>query len=471
MNVYEKNISQILKVGHYAILAHIPIFVIMANYFGTEMSIAIMGPLLLGLGQYFLPKLFKSLELGAILMGFTSIALSALMIHLGKGMIEWHFHIFIMIGILSLLATPYAIISAAATAAVHHLAFFFLLPESIFNYKAGLGVVAIHAAFVVVEAVACTFLAFRFKKVLELQEQINRDIAPLVHSIDHASKVSSESCVTLLEHTDANSSSITAISSTAEEISQMVAKSKSQIENLLENMLDTKKSLNNSSKAVSQGEDFIKALNQIKDNMHSLQETTSQQLNSVADSVNIISEKTNIINDIVFQTKLLSFNASVEAARAGEHGKGFSVVAEEIGTLASTSGNASEEISQIVTRSQEQLNTSVDTVSNNLTKFQQSLDEAFTSWGDINDRLRSSFKNVENNSVEQEKSLNEISSAADQQSIGVRELSDALSKIDESSHQTLNQLRSVEEITSRLEEDSEKLNLIQQNITADKKAA
>jgi methyl-accepting chemotaxis protein len=44
-----------------------------------------------------------------------------------------------------------------------------------------------------------------------------------------------------------------------------------------------------------------------------------------------IEERTKVINDIVFQTKLLSFNASVEAARAGEHGKGFAVVAEEVG--------------------------------------------------------------------------------------------------------------------------------------------
>ena len=57
-----------------------------------------------------------------------------------------------------------------------------------------------------------------------------------------------------------------------------------------------------------------------------------------------IKDKVNIINDIVFQTKLLSFNASVEAARAGENGKGFAVVAEEVGNLASVSGKAANEI-------------------------------------------------------------------------------------------------------------------------------
>ena len=63
-----------------------------------------------------------------------------------------------------------------------------------------------------------------------------------------------------------------------------------------------------------------------------------------------IEDKTKAIDEIVFQTKLLSFNASVEAERAGEHGRGFSVVAQEVGNLAQLSGKSAAEINEILKR-------------------------------------------------------------------------------------------------------------------------
>ncbi|MFK7872719.1 MAG: methyl-accepting chemotaxis protein [Oligoflexales bacterium] len=74
----------------------------------------------------------------------------------------------------------------------------------------------------------------------------------------------------------------------------------------------------------------------------------NDEIEQLADVIGQIGDKTKVIDDIVFQTKLLSFNASVEAERAGEHGRGFAVVAQEVNSLAQMSGVAALEISNIV---------------------------------------------------------------------------------------------------------------------------
>ena len=101
-------------------------------------------------------------------------------------------------------------------------------------------------------------------------------------------------------------------------------------------------------------ENMISSMREIskcnKDILNTVSKNNSE-MNEVASLIIEIADKTQVINDIVFQTKLLSFNASVEAARAGEEGKGFAVVAEEIGHLASVSGEAAIEISAIIEKS------------------------------------------------------------------------------------------------------------------------
>lgn len=61
-----------------------------------------------------------------------------------------------------------------------------------------------------------------------------------------------------------------------------------------------------------------------------------------------ISDRTRAIDEIVFETKLLSFNASIEAARAGEAGSGFAVVASEISRLAEMSGESAAAIAELL---------------------------------------------------------------------------------------------------------------------------
>jgi methyl-accepting chemotaxis protein len=75
---------------------------------------------------------------------------------------------------------------------------------------------------------------------------------------------------------------------------------------------------------------------------------TSKSMEDINVQVNAITDAISIIDQIAFQTNILSLNAAVEAATAGEAGKGFAVVAAEVRNLASRSAEAANEIKSIV---------------------------------------------------------------------------------------------------------------------------
>jgi len=84
--------------------------------------------------------------------------------------------------------------------------------------------------------------------------------------------------------------------------------------------------------------EFIKSLSEMLSN--------SEELSQIIYDLKNIDFNTQILNDIVNNTNLLSLNASIEAARASDYGKGFAIVADEIGFLSKKSGNAVSNISE-----------------------------------------------------------------------------------------------------------------------------
>ncbi|OCL82578.1 Methyl-accepting chemotaxis protein IV [Arcobacter porcinus] len=80
----------------------------------------------------------------------------------------------------------------------------------------------------------------------------------------------------------------------------------------------------------------------------SLANKTNSAMDEINKEVSQINEAIEVIDQIAFQTNILSLNAAVEAATAGEAGKGFAVVAQEVRNLANRSAEAAKEIKNIV---------------------------------------------------------------------------------------------------------------------------
>ena len=150
--------------------------------------------------------------------------------------------------------------------------------------------------------------------------------------------------------------------------------------------------------------------------------------------IRAIGDKTKVINDIVFQTKLLSFNASVEAARAGEHGKGFAVVAAEIGNLAQMSGKAADEISSMLDNSVRTVESTVGDMKTRVETLVEQGKSKIESGVEVTKQCRRVFEDIVGKVNEISSRIEEITTASQEQSQGVNEITRAMHELDKVTH-------------------------------------
>lgn len=188
-------------------------------------------------------------------------------------------------------------------------------------------------------------------------------------------------------------------------------------------------------KDMDQMQRSIEEINHSNNDIMRQTESSNQDIANIVKVIAEIGNKTKVINDIVFQTKLLSFNASVEAARAGEHGKGFAVVAEEVGNLAQMSGNAAKEISQMLEESIRKVET---TVTESKTKIERlivaSKDKVEVGMGTAR-RCGDALDEIVRNVSDLNHMVAEISTASQEQAQGVQEINKAMGQLDQVTQQ------------------------------------
>jgi methyl-accepting chemotaxis protein len=166
----------------------------------------------------------------------------------------------------------------------------------------------------------------------------------------------------------------------------------------------------------------------LKDGQH-LAKQTVVSMDEINRQVESINEAIIVIDQIAFQTNILSLNAAVEAATAGEAGKGFAVVAQEVRNLASRSAEAANEIKNLVQNATDKAN-SGKLISQQMIDGYTKLDENIT------------------NTIEL---ISSVESASKEQLHGIEQINDAVASLDTQTQHNASIASQTNEISTKID--------------------
>jgi methyl-accepting chemotaxis protein len=164
----------------------------------------------------------------------------------------------------------------------------------------------------------------------------------------------------------------------------------------------------NTNNVIKMSEYAIEVTSSVKNGQNLANETTTA-MDEINEQVSAITEAISIIDQIAFQTNILSLNAAVEAATAGEAGKGFAVVAAEVRNLASRSSEAATEIKTLVENATQKANDGKN-IANKMTDGYTSLNESITQTINL---------------------IDDVTNASKEQSAGIAQINDAVTLLDQ----------------------------------------
>ena len=255
------------------------------------------------------------------------------------------------------------------------------------------------------------------ENMLEVMQSINK----LCDSLSKSAKTNLSNGQTLERNSFSMTSSMDNLASKANEQAASLEETAAAVEEITS---ITRNNAENSTKMAQLGETVKTSVTSGQD----LASKTAMSMDEINQKVTAINDAINIIDQIAFQTNILSLNAAVEAATAGEAGKGFAVVAQEVRNLAARSAEAAKEIKALVEDANEKANDG-----------KKISDDMIKGYEELNTHISQTIELIE-----------DVSHASKEQMSGIEQINDAVTMLDRVTQENANESNQVKQIASEV---------------------
>ncbi len=305
--------------------------------------------------------------------------------------------------------------------------------------------ITVNSTVTIIAAVTGLFVILVVLAIYRMVARISKDIKEGVTVLGSST---SEIQTTVSEISTGASETATSISettSTVEEIRQTSMVAGQKAKNLMES---SQKASEIGERGLETSQQMVDAMNKIDDQMKVIHKT----ITALSERNRSIGEITSTVADIADQSNMLAVNAAIEAAKAGEHGRGFSVVAQEIRSLADQSKKSTNQVKEIVNKIQESVSKATEVINEGA----NTVDEGNKTVAEDREVVESLIENV---NLATDAAL-QISSSSQQQITGMDQIVPAMENISQASEQNLSGIKQTQDAAESLNQLSENLKMI-----------